>query len=653
LKAVFPVEFQFLDPESGGSVSDIKQAFTKDIGKGGICLEVNNVEEGFEEILRQKKLRLDLRLHVPAAHKETKAIATIAWHKKIKTGYPNKYLIGLSFLQIDPKESDRIFSHARIMSLTPKVTLILILFLIAGLGYFFISDFMLKRENKRLVQESVQLSGKKSELEKDILGFDGEYKKVAKRLLENEEAVEEYEEKIKELNILSMELKKKDELLESFEQDKNEAKEKLKEAVLEKQGLSRKVDDLLEEAAYLKGRVSELSKERAKVEVSLKELLPSFEVAEEKSISSMYRWVKNRQNKLTGLVVSYTSDKGLEDWAFTYEESLASQSFILMGDQRNAQEIFDFYKEKAKKIHGGFANAYDAYTGLVLEEDVSIGPNIWLGIAILQYTNKFKDKEYVSLAEDIGKWLIVLQEEDSDFGLRTGPKTDGFSIEHNLDAYAFFGMLYKITKERNFLKAQKESLGWIKEKISSRTGEILKRAGDASVSTDTFLWAVAAIGPDVMKEQDIDPDKIIDLAEKDCLVTTYYIRPNGDKLEVTGFDSEKYEYLSRGGVVSAEWSCRMVVVFKIMAEYHAAMNNLIKASAYERKADFYLSELGKMVISSHSGIGQSEGCLPYATQDNVDTGHGWKIERASTTGSIAGTVYAILAKYNYNPLVLE
>ena len=48
LNVVFPVEFQFLDPETGGSISDIKQGFTRDIGKGGICLEVNNVEEALK-----------------------------------------------------------------------------------------------------------------------------------------------------------------------------------------------------------------------------------------------------------------------------------------------------------------------------------------------------------------------------------------------------------------------------------------------------------------------------------------------------------------------------------------------------------------------------------------------------------------------------
>ncbi|NQV04072.1 MAG: PilZ domain-containing protein, partial [Candidatus Omnitrophica bacterium] len=172
LNAVFPVEFQLLDPETGGSISGIKQGFTRDVGKGGVCLEVNNVDEGFEELLKQKKPRLDLRLHIPLSSRETKAVAAIAWYKKVKAGYPNKYLIGLSFLQIDPKESRRIYFHARRISLAPKIVSVLILVLIASLAYFYLTDFKLRSENKKLVQQLVEISSKKSGLEKNILDFD-------------------------------------------------------------------------------------------------------------------------------------------------------------------------------------------------------------------------------------------------------------------------------------------------------------------------------------------------------------------------------------------------------------------------------------------------------------------------------------------------
>ncbi len=654
LDVVFPVEFQFLDLDTSGTVSDIKQGFTRDIGKGGICLEVNNAEEGFEEILNQKNTGLDLRLHVPLSHRETKAVARIVWHKKVKAGYPNKYLIGLSFSEIDPKDRNRIYFHARRIFLTPKLVSVLVLSLLVSLVYFYATDFRLRTENKQLVKKLVQLSGKKSRLEKDILGFDSERSQIEEELLENQKKIEQYERKVKELKVLSMELRKKAELLEYFQQDKVEIKQKLKKALSEKQKYSKKVAGLSEETVYLKNRISKLSKQRITTEDSLKNLLASFEVVEEKGISSMYKWIKNHQNTRTGLVVSYEGDKDLEGWAFTYDQSLASQCFILKGDQTNAQKIFNFYNDSAKKVYGSFANAYDAHTSVVLEYNVHAGPNIWLGIAILQYTDRFKDEQYLLLAEEIGKWLIALQEEDEEFGIRGGPKFKWYSTEHNLDAYAFFGMLYEITEEKKYLKAQKRTFDWIKKNsFNRREGRMNRGKGDATITTDTFAWAIASLGPKLLKKNGMDPDQIIDFAETNCLVTADYIRPDGERLKISGFDFGKYEHVPRGGIVSTEWTAQMVVSFKIMAKYHRDRNDFLKADYYKRKSEFYLSELEKMVITSPSRIGQGEGCLPYATQDNVDTGHGWRVARGSRTGSTAGTVYTIFAKYNYNPLRLE
>jgi predicted nucleic acid-binding Zn-ribbon protein len=654
LNAVFPVEFQFLDAETGGSISDIKQGFTMNVGKGGICLEVNNIEEGFEQILEHKSAKLDLCLHMPLSSKETKAIANIAWYKKVKLGYPNKYLIGLSFVQIDSRERQKIYFHAIRVSLTPKVVSILTLSLIAGLAYFYFTDFKLRNENRNLVQQLVQISSKKAALEKEILKFDTERIEIEEKLSVTQKEIKGYEDKVKEIEVLSAELMKKKELIEQVQEERETIEQQLKTALLEKTELLAKVEGLSKETLYLRQRISKLSEERVSLEDNLKEILSSFEAIEDKNISNMYKWIKNHQNTETGLVVSYEGDRDLKEWAFTYDQSLACQCFILIGDQDRAERIFNFYKRRAEKKDGGFTNAYDAYTGSVIEYTVHVGPNIWLGIAMLQYINKFKDEQFLSVAEEIGRWVIMLQKEDKDFGIRGGPKVSWFSTEHNLDAYAFFGMLYKITKDRKYLDAQEKTLRWVKNNaFNRREGRLNRGKGDATIATDTFAWAIAAIGPRLLKELDMDPDQIIDFAETTCLVNTDYARPDGEQLKITGFDFGKYEHLPRGGIVSTEWTAQMVVTLRLMADYHREGANFTKETYYKRKADFYLSELEKMVIASPSKIGQGEGCLPYASQDEVDTGHGWRVAEGARTGSTAGTAYVIFAKYSYNPMMLQ
>ena len=534
LNVVFPVEFQFIDPETSGSISEIKQGFTRDIGKGGICLEVNNLEEGLEQVIKDGKAKLDIRLHVPLSRPETKAIAKIAWHEKIKSGYPNKYLLGLSFAQIDPKDSKRIYFHATRVILTPAIIAVFFFFLILGLAYFYSIDFKTQSENRKLVEELSQLSTKKSELEKRIMDLDKENEAVGCKIVLNEDKIEKYKTQIKDLEKIVGDAKKKDRLIAYLKEDKEKAKEVIKHVLYQRARFNRKMGKLGKENIYLQDRVGKLSNQRISTEDNLKELLSSFNTVEEKNISGMYKWIKNHQNRRTGLVMSYEGDKNLEEWAFTYDQSLACQCFTLMKDQDDAKEILDFYKNRAETSEGAFANAYDSHTGKIVEYNVHSGPNIWLGIAIAQYTKKFKDEAYLSVAENIGRWLILLQKQDKDFGIRGGPKFEWFSTEHNLDAYAFFGMLYKITLDDAYLEAQNRTLEWLKKNSFNRLECRINRGkGDATIATDTFAWAIAALGPQLLKEYNMDPDQIMDFAETNCLVTTDYIRQDGENVKVT------------------------------------------------------------------------------------------------------------------------
>ena len=121
---------------------------------------------------------------------------------------------------------------------------------------------------------------------------------------------------------------------------------------------------------------------------------------------------------------------------------------------------------------------------------------------------------------------------------------------------------------------------------------------------------------------------------------------------IKGFDFAPQRHVARGGVVSSEWTAQMIVSFKIMAEFYK-LSDPLKALEYKNKANMYLEELGNMIISSSSPSGQGEGCLPYATLDFVDTGHGWMTPKGRSTGSVSGTVYMLFAYYGFNPLELK
>jgi len=316
--------------------------------------------------------------------------------------------------------------------------------------------------------------------------------------------------------------------------------------------------------------------------------------------------------------------------------------------------MLDFFNRRAKRQGRQFFNAYYVNDGSPAEYVVQSGPNIWLGIAIMQYTQKAKDTNYVNLAEEIAQGIIDLQNQDKDGGIRGGPNIEWYSTEHNLDAYAFFNMLHKITGKVRYQEAADKVLRWLVRHTYGRAEFPIKRGkGDSTIATDTYAWSIAAVGPEKLEEIGMNPDRIIEFAEQNCSVEVSFVRPEGRTVKIKGFDFASLRNVARGGIVSSEWTAQMVMAYKTMADFYYKKGMAAKAGVYTAKADEYLSGLANMIISSPSPSGQGESCLPYATSDFADTGHGWFTPKGKSTGSVAGTTYTLFAYYNYNPLELK
>ncbi|TRZ49010.1 hypothetical protein D4Q80_02785 [bacterium] len=428
----------------------------------------------------------------------------------------------------------------------------------------------------------------------------------------------------------------------------------------EGQGGAQKIEELSVLLGKLAADKSSLQQELAalkhKEDIAAEELrrLDQNKLTLEKAnLDKMYRWLETHQNPRTGLVMSFEGDSDIAGWAFTYDQALLIQVYANFEDAERSRKILDFFSKRAERAGRQFLNAYYVNDGSPAEFSVHSGPNIWLGVAIVQYTRKTGDRSYLHLAEEIASSVIALQNEDKDAGIRGGPQISWYSTEHNLDAYAFFNMLYKITAKERYAQARNKVLNWLLKHTYDKTDIPVKRGkGDSTIATDTYAWSIAAIGPEKLAELGMDPDKIIEFAEQNCAAEVSYLRPEGQSVKIKGFDFASQRHASRGGVVSSEWTAQMVISFKIMADFYRRKNMDAQADIYSQKAREYLAQLGKMIISSPSPSGQGESCLPYATQDFVDTGHGWMTPKGKATGSVAGTAYAIFAYYDYNPLGL-
>jgi len=633
LDSVFPVSFQLLSLDGRQIFSEWVQGFTNNIGKGGICLVINQLAPDLAKILKNAEAKVSLKIEMPLNKEPVAAVAKVSWIKDPAEA-SHKYLVGLTYEQINLNQNNQIMRYARMRKLSAPVALGIIF--VIGFGFLLNTYINIKliRGNKALVEQLVKIVQESSVAKQKI-------KMIAKEKEDLQLRIQ-----ASQLEIKNVEEEKKD-LENTGNLEKAQAVKKIRE-------LSSLIEKLSQDRVSLQEQMINIQHKENIVTEELLRLDEAKSHLEKANIDNMYQWLKAHQNLRTGLVASFEGDSDIANWAFTYDQSLALQAFTNFGDFKRARKILDFYDQKAKRIKGMFLNAYYASDGLPVEYVMHSGPNIWLGIAILQYTKKTQDYNYLRLAEDIARVIIDLQNQGQDGGIRGGPEVNWFSTEHNLDAYAFFGMLDKITDKPVYRKIKDEVSDWLVKHTYDKVDIPIRRGkGDSSIATDTYAWAIAAIGPEKLFGLGMNPDRILEFVEQNCQVEASYIRPDGKNVKIKGFDFAPQRHLARGGVVSSEWSAQMVLAFKIMGDFYYNKNMIAKARAYKSKAEEYLVELGKMIISSPSPSGQGESCLPYATQDFVDTGHGWMTPKGKSTGSLAGTTYTIFAYYNYNPLELK
>jgi len=639
LDSAFPVQFRILSLDGKKVLSDWLQGFTNNISKSGICLAVNNLKPELAKFIKDRQTKLSLDIEMPLAAASVPASAKVAWVKDA-IGQPDKYLIGLSYEEIASPANKRIMRYAMAERLFVPVSVTIIIIL--GLGFVIGSyiNVRLIKGNKALVEQLVKILQESSVAKQTVKTINKEREDLQLKMQALQLRIRTAEEEKAALQ----------------ERIRQEEKAKLEESEAEKKvnEFNAVIEKLIQEKTLLQEQIIAVQHKENTVTEELLRLDKKKATVEKANLDKMYQWLKIHQNPRTGLVLSFEGDSNIADWAFIYDQSLVAQAYANFSDFERARKILDFFDRKAKKSNGLFYNAYYVNDGSPLEAIVHSGPNIWLGIAILQYTKKSQDSSYLGLAEEIAEGIINLQNQDSDGGIRGGPNVEWYATEHNLDAYAFFNMLYKVANKPKYLAVRDKVLKWLVRHTYDKADLPIKRGkGDSTIATDTYAWSIAAIGPEKLQELGMNPDMILEFAEKNCSVEVSYERPEGRTIKIKGFDFAPQRHVARGGVISSEWTAQMVMSFKIMADFYYKKDMIAKARAYELKVNEYLQGLGNMIISSSSSSGQGGSCLPYATQDVVDTGHGWATSKGNSTGSLAGTTYTLFAYYNYNPLELK
>lgn len=638
LNSAFPVEFQFFKNDTE-TIGGWHQGFTCNVSYGGICLEFLNLEE-IAEILNQGVTLLKLKIHIPLFEAPVLTMARVVrFNKEEGKKIGSQDMLGLKYENIAPRDNRRIMRFAYGKIILPNLALAAIIILFFAFAISSYNNIRTTYLNKKLIGEIAEVMRNYNISKEELEDIKKEKAILEAKLLESDSKIRSEEEKLEKIQNIG-----KEESGNYVPEDRVREIEKLRAMIslLEQDRIN-----LLKEIDSV-GRKEEIAMMKLAHDKKKKNILES------ENFKMMYQWVKIHQNPRTGLISSFEGDWQLNDQAFTYDQALAVIAFSYFKDYELAQKILDFYLTKAKRKEA-FYNGYYSSTGEVGEFVIHSGPNLWLGIAVLQYTSLSGNDKYLPIAKDIARWIIKLKDEDKTKGIRGGPLVEWYSTEHNLDGFAFFNMFYQLTKEPLYKRTCEEIVGWLKTHAYDRPDIPVRRGkGDSTIATDTYAWSIASLGVDRLIGLEMNPEDILKFAEDNCSATVEYLSSNGEAaISVKGFDFAKQRHLPRGGVISCEWTAQMALSYKILSKYFASKADKLKEKLYNDRAEEYLEELTKMIISSPSPTGQGQGCLPYASIDFVDTGHGWMTPKGKNTGSVSATIYTIFAYYGFNPLELN
>jgi TolA-binding protein len=633
LKTVFPVLVQVLSHDKKEVISEAYQGFTKDISASGMCIRINKAKkELIESISNNKNCKISLIIEMPFFIKPINAIGNVVWMKKHDKADLDIYLIGIDYEEILLSHQRRIIRRVKLMRDAPKYTAAAIGLLLLGFILLFSHSRILKKQNTDLINmmylKTLTESSLKSKLDSSLK----DKELVLSQLQETSQKIEALRGRINNL-------KKEDSSNEALIAELNK---NLNQTVEQKEQYDARVQAIIEENKFLKKHIDEVAQTKV--------------VLEDRLFDIMYEYIKASQNRKTGLIDSFKGDEALGGTAFSYDQALAAQLFCIKKDYARAAKILSFYQNHAQRQDNVFYNAYFTAPGDPAEYVLHVGPNVFIGLAAIEFYKRTESKKYLPLAVDIADWIIALQADNSKGAIKGGPDFDWISTEHNVDAYALFDLLYTISKKDKYKEARDKVLGWIAGSAFNKGVHGFNRGErDAHIAADANVLTILSLGPEVLYARGIDPERVMKYTEDKCLVKVEYKRPDGSKVMVEGFDFTNYKVARRKPVISCEWTAQAIVAYKILSVYFKGRQMPDKAEYYAKKADYFLSELEKVAIAK-GGIITKKGIglpllimgLPYASKEQVDTGHGWATPGGKDTTSICSTIYIIYAYEGYN-----
>lgn len=192
----------------------------------------------------------------------------------------------------------------------------------------------------------------------------------------------------------------------------------------------------------------------------------------------------------SGLVDSFVEDNA--DYAYTYDNALATMAFLSAGDLAGAAGILDAYAAIGAMPDGGFLHRYRASDGGPAYGLPGAGHNAYLLQAMALYRRESGDPAYDGMALGIADYLLALQ--DADGGLFGRAGVTWKSTENNLAAYGALASAGAVFGRASLTDAADRVGAFLLAECWDGT-RFLTGENDPMVVTDAQALGVMILGP--------------------------------------------------------------------------------------------------------------------------------------------------------------
>ncbi|MFA5316832.1 MAG: glycoside hydrolase family 76 protein, partial [Dehalococcoidales bacterium] len=379
-------------------------------------------------------------------------------------------------------------------------------------------------------------------------------------------------------------------------------------------------------------------------------------------VSFILEWT----NPETGLVPTMISKSGhknpFSDMSYAYAQAVVHQNFVLAGLLDRSSNTAELFRSRGETRE--IPNGFSVRTGLSEDPLITAGPNAYWGISFVKEYQLTGDEKWITAAGRRADFLLKLQTGDG--GVRKSPfqgnpEYNAKSTEENLDCYALFSMLSRITKENKYKAAASNVLKWLAESgvYNKEAGYFTAGTSNDEVNpvyaTDANALAIVILGPELLDsggEMQFGgagtSRRILDSLDA-ARVKVDYLHPSGAVVKgLEGFDyTDKFGRPGRKPVLSPEFTSQAVLAYLVMAKYAKEKGDAEYSAKLIEEAGRYLYDLGRMAART----GRSAS-LPYASEKGIRrfSFDNWLTPQAESDTS---AMWASFPLAGYNPFSLE